>query len=264
MYNSDGEPSLLKKSIDKFQGDIVKKTQAAVTSSFLNTISHEIFTPLNAIIGMTELLLNSELSQKQLKHAKTIRKFTEHLSNTLKNLLDISLLETGQLQIFPLEFELQTLIEEVTAYFKPLAEEKKLNLQIEYSTIKNTKFIGDAMRIKQILGILISNAIKFTQQGSIRIIIVEKEVTTKKVVIHFEVQDTGIGISKNIKDRLFTRFVQGDMGNARKYGGLGIGLALAKQLVEMMEGHIDFVTKESNGCTIWFELTLPIANGVLS
>lgn len=227
-------------------------------SIFLANMSHEIRNPLNGILGMTELLLNTELSPKQEKYGNIIYHSAETLLTLINDILDISKIEAGELKIEHIPFNLVEVLQDVTSLMSSKAFEKHLDFFVYYDPTLPSGFIGDPTRIRQVFMNLVSNAVKFTSQGYIYMKITAKELEQNQAVIHAEVQDTGIGISSKNQERLFVKFSQGDPSTTRKYGGTGLGLAISKQLVEKMGGSIRVDSEEGKGSTFWFDLPLPV------
>lgn len=221
-------------------------------SNFLANMSHEIRTPMNAIIGMTYLLDQTELSGAQHEYIRKIENASKSLLGVINDILDFSKIEAGKLEIEKIPFNLHSVIENVATLVEIKANEKGLEFVVSYDHAIPMEFIGDPLRLGQILINLTNNAIKFTAHGEVGIYITKKAENR----FLFEVKDTGIGLSEEQQARLFRSFSQADTSTTRKYGGTGLGLAISKQLVEMMEGKIWVESKEGEGSNFAFEISL--------
>lgn len=237
-----------------------EEAQAAnrAKSEFVANMSHEVRTPMNAIIGMTSLLLDTRITAEQREYAETVKRSAETLLSLINDILDFSKIEAGKLAIEPIPFDLCTAVEETTELLAGNAGEKGLELIVRFAPDVPRNFTGDPGRIRQILTNLVFNAIKFTNRGYILISVEAKEKTDQKVLLRFEVKDTGIGIPEDKVGIIFDKFAQAESSSSRRYGGTGLGLAICKQLAELMGGSIGVQSREGEGSVFWFTLPLPL------
>jgi two-component system, sensor histidine kinase RpfC len=223
-------------------------------SQFLANMSHEIRTPLNGVIGMSALLSETQLSPKQKDYSSTVNASAKTLLALINDILDISKIEAGKVTVETVDFDLHATVNSTARMLAPQAESKGLSFNVHISPNAPFLLCGDEQHLKQIIINLISNAIKFTKEGFIDIYVSHISSSNKKVKLRFEVVDTGIGIPEEEKSKLFDKFTQADESTTRKFGGTGLGMAIAKQLVETMGGKIDFTSKSNEGSTFWFEM----------
>jgi len=224
-------------------------------SEFLSTMSHEIRTPLNVVTGYAELLSMSEVTENQKKYVKSILSGSESLLSVINDILDFSKIESGKLSIEYKQFKLAELINEVNDMFSQSASEKGLLFEVSISQNVPEYIVMDAQRLKQILLNLLTNAIKFTDHGSIKLIVdASSTISSSRVNLCFKVEDSGIGIPEEYQDKIFNQFEQQDGQDSRKYGGSGLGLAISKKLAQLLNG--DLTVSSSSGVGSVFSLDL--------
>lgn len=239
---------------------MLKKADEAsqAKSNFLSNMSHELRTPLNAIIGMTTLLIEKgTLSEKERRYLETIVQSSESLLVLINQVLDLTKLEAGKLTLEKASFNLKELIKDVTYSLASIAEQKGIEFIVDYDLSMPTYVVSDPVRIRQILINLIGNALKFTDEGYVALIV-------KHTVHHgvgsfaFEVHDTGIGLPEECKGKIFDKFTQMDESSTRKYGGTGLGLSICKEIISLMQGEIGCFNRKEGGSCFWFTCAIPV------
>jgi len=223
-------------------------------------MSHEIRTPMNGVLGTLQLLQGTELSDSQREYVSIAYNSGESLLTLLNDILDFSKIEAGKMRLESIPFNIEQLIKELVALLHGKAEERSVNLTSEIDS-KLEKFVrGDSVRIRQILTNLMTNAIKFTENGEVKVKLSVLDKNSNSIRLKLEVIDNGIGIPEEVQRKLFNSFTQADGSTTRKYGGTGLGLAIVRQLVTMMHGRLGVESKPGEGSRFWVELVFEIAN----
>lgn len=236
----------------KLEADLSARTKA----EFLANMSHEIRTPLNAILGMTYLLEKTEMSDKQKEYLTKINYSGQHLQEIINNILDFSKIEAEMMQVENIEFSISNLIAKLSSLVSDKCAEKGLEFYIEANTDDTLFYYSDTLRITQILLNFLNNAIKFTEKGSIQLLIDVVDSSVGKHKLRFAIKDTGIGLSEEQRANLFTAFFQADSTITRKFGGTGLGLDISRKLANLLGGIVGVDSVLGEGSTFWFEVEL--------
>ena len=263
-WDDNGRPIKMAGTVTEIQELVESKRRAEdanrLKSEFLANMSHEIRTPMNGMLGMAQALKMTELSHKQTDMVNLITQSGDALLNIIDDILDLSKIEAGKLEIEKTDFSLCDLLDSVELLHRPRAEQKGLSFVIDGRDQSTSKYVGDPTRLRQVLNNLVSNAIKFTQSGSVTISVhTAPNDSGDASDITFTIQDTGIGISQNQLKDLFVPFAQADASTTREYGGTGLGLAICKKILRQLDGWIDVKSQPSTGSTFRFGMTLPHA-----
>ncbi len=261
----DGQPCAISITrgimrIKRTEQELVQAREEALAASrakteFLSSVSHEIRTPLNAILGMADLLMETPLNDEQRRYLESMVDNGNTLLELINAVLDLARVESGRLSLESVAFDLEGLVDRVVDTLGLRAHEKGLELVARIAPEVPTLLVGDPLRLRQVLINLVGNATKFTERGEVSLVVescVAPPVPSGEAVIRFTVRDTGIGISANQLERIFSNFSQADSSTTRKYGGTGLGLAISRRLVEMMGGSVNVESELGRGSTFWF------------
>ncbi len=235
---------------------------AAAKSDFLATMSHEIRTPMNGLMGMLEILRETRLTPTQLNYLNTASRSAEALLQLLNDILDFSKIEVGRLELERIPFDWIAMVGEIALLNRVLATERGIGFHLEIPAEGAANVLGDPTRLRQILNNLLSNALKFTPEGSVTLKAGIDAETPETVTLSFRVRDTGIGIEPEAQGRLFQQFQQADVSMSRKYGGSGLGLAISQRLAQLMGGTISFTSEVGKGSEFVLRVSFPKAGGV--
>ncbi|MBJ7223655.1 MULTISPECIES: two-component sensor histidine kinase BarA [unclassified Brenneria] len=257
----DLRETLEQMEIQNVELDLAKKRAqeaARIKSEFLANISHELRTPLNGVIGFTRQTLKTSLNPTQTDYLLTIERSANNLLNIINDVLDFSKLEAGKLVLENIPFSLHNTLDEVVMLLAHTAHEKGLELTLDIQHDVPEQFIGDPLRIQQIITNLLGNAIKFTEQGNIDIRVEKRRRENHQVQLEIQIRDTGIGIAERQQSQLFQAFRQADTSISRRHGGTGLGLVITQRLVKEMGGDISFHSQLNKGSTFWLHINLSL------
>jgi signal transduction histidine kinase/ActR/RegA family two-component response regulator len=231
---------------------------AMVKSRFLSNMSHELRTPLNGIIGTSNILLQEEYLDTQKPYLEVLKHSSEHMLHLVNDILDFSKLEAGKMELESNSFNLKEFMQKAVNPFLTSTNNSKVRFSLEIDEVLDLNIVTDEMRLNQVLNNLLSNAKKFTEEGSIHVVVTAENVKSQTAQVTFSVRDTGIGIQPNKVRQIFESFTQADTETTRKYGGTGLGLAISKHLVEKMGGELKVRSEPGKGSDFYFTLELKI------
>ncbi len=249
----------------KYEADLENAKHEAeqanrIKSEFLATMSHELRTPMNGVLGMAQILEETELTTQQRESVDIILRSGNGLLSIINDVLDLSKLDAEQLKLEMHSFNLEHLGADILDMFISEGKRKNLHIEMDYPEKCPRIFVGDSLRLQQILVNLLGNAVKFTSKGSVRLIVNCKPLAHQQIELTLSVQDTGIGIATENIETLFDPFIQADQSTTREFGGTGLGLSVSKRLIQLMNGEIGVESKPGEGATFWIRLSLPLAN----
>ena len=253
---------LRRKAAETLQALRQAETSNQTKTQFLANMSHEIRTPLNGVVGMIELMRLTDMSEAQRRYTEQASQSSQALLRLVDDILDLSRIEAGRLELEAVPFHLPTLVQDLRVLFADQARAKGLTLSVSVPDNMNVMLIGDKHRLLQVLVNLVGNAVKFTQQGSIAVKVSYSKPINAMTTVRFEIADTGIGVPADKQELIFDAFSQADASMTRPYGGTGLGLSIARQLCLMMGGDVSVTSKVGVGSTFWFTVRMEVGEGV--